>query len=157
MDGTEEKRGLRRIEQRGGLGKDEDEEGRVKQVENVVRVENAIPQTRAADGIQSSGVEKDARRIDTRMQGDGKRKSNRYGCTLAKADGRGPTRFGRRMRNFRFGGIVGSQQRLGERIRDESKQRGAARTRNEVGGGQGSKSRRGAALWRCKSPKAQPN
>ena len=50
-------------------------------------VERAMKRTRA--------------RPNTRKARDGKRKSNRYDRTIAGADGRGSTRFGRR---FRIGG-----------------------------------------------------
>lgn len=73
-----------------------------------------------------SGLEKvekgmemvEQRRLETRarqtpgMRGDGKRKSNRYDHTLARAEGSGPTRFGKRIQIGGFWGSTGKVHRM---------------------------------------------
>lgn len=71
------------------------------------------PVAKLEEGMEKGEKEKETRARPTRgmREGYGKAKSSGYEHTLGRADGRGPTRFGRR---FRVGGMGGSTGKVQE-------------------------------------------
>lgn len=69
---------------------------------------------REGDGNSRAATKRTRARQTRGMRGDGKRKLNRYDHTLARADGRGATRFGRRIG---FGGKRGVNRKSAHMMR----------------------------------------